>query len=339
MRAIQIAGYGNLDRLEIREIPRPTIGDHEVLVAVHAAALNPVDSKIRNGKMWPLLTYKMPLVMGNDIAGVVAETGTEVTRFKKGDRVFATLDKRCLGAFADAVAVNEQYLAPIPANLSFEEAAAIPLVGLTVYQAFELARFQPGQKVFIKAGSGGIGTFAIPYAKSRGAYVATTTSTANVGWVSKLGADLVIDYKKDRFEDVLSGYDIVLDSVDGEDVGRGLQILKPGGHLIALAGPPDAKFARAFGANLFVQLACAALSLRETIAATLRGIHYHFLLVYPSGEQLAHIGSLLQQGRVKPVIDRVFVFSDAKAAFAYAENGRAKGKVILSLLDNRATPS
>ncbi|MBN8223102.1 MAG: NADP-dependent oxidoreductase [Spirochaetes bacterium] len=331
MRAIVISGYGNPDKLELREMPRPVIADHEVLVEVHAAALNPVDAKIRAGKMWPLLTYKMPLILGNDIAGIVSETGKRVTRFRPGDRVFATLDKRRLGAFAEAVAVSEEYLAPVPAHLSFAEAAALPLVGLTVYQALQLVNFQPGQKVFIKAGAGGIGTFAIPYAKSRGAYVATTTSTANMGWVSKLGADLVIDYKKDRFEDLLSGYDIVLDSVDGEDVCRGLQILKPGGHLIALAGPPDAKFAHAFGANLFVQLACAALSWRETITAAMKGIHYHFLFVYPSGEQLRDIAQMVEQGAWKPVVDRVFAMDDMKAAFSYLEVGRAKGKVILSV--------
>lgn len=331
MRAIVISGYGNSDRLELREIPRPVIADHEVLVEVHAAALNPVDAKIRAGKMWPLLTYPMPLIMGNDIAGIVTETGKNVTRFQPGDRVFATLDKRRLGAFAEAVAVSEEYLALIPAKLSFEEAAALPLVGLTVYQALQLANFQPGQKVFIKAGSGGIGTFAIPYAKSRGAYVATTTSTANQNWVLKLGADIVIDYTKESFEDRLSAFDIVLDSVDGEDVRRGLNILKPGGHLIALAGPPDAKFARTFGANLFVQLGCAALSWRETLTAAMKGIHYHFLFVSPSGEQLREIAQVVEQGPWLPVVDRVFAMDDMKAAFAYLETGHAKGKVILAV--------
>jgi NADPH:quinone reductase-like Zn-dependent oxidoreductase len=330
MRAVVITGYGDEDVVQVRDVPKPQIHDDEVLVEVHSACINPIDVKVRKGKMKPLLTYKFPLILGTDVSGKVVEIGSGVSRFKEGEEVYASLSTSRMGAFGEYVAIHENHLSLKPDNLSFEEAASLPLVGLTVYQALhDVAKLTPGQKVFIKAGSGGIGTFAIQFAKASGAEVATTTSAKNVEWVRRLGADHVIDYQKQRFEEVLSDYDVVLDSVDGEPVARGFSILKRGGHLLSVVGPPDAKFAKKAGLNLFLQLLCGLLAWKVSKLSKKTGAQYTFVFAKPDGRQLDEIRILVENGKIKPVVDRVFPMNQVREALSYVALGRSKGKVVL----------
>jgi NADPH:quinone reductase-like Zn-dependent oxidoreductase len=276
--------------------------------------------------------------MGSDLAGVVVEVGSRVTRFKLGDSVFASAFELGTGALAEFAVVPEHAAAIKPANLDFVQAASIPMVGLTSWQALkERARLKPGQKVFIPAGSGGVGTFAIQLAKHLGAKVGTTTSTSNVALVQSLGADEVVDYKKQQFEEVLRDYDVVLGTVRGDVIAKSLEILKPKSSVVSLIGPPDAAFARARGMNVLMQFVFGLLSSKIIRHATKRSVEYSFLFAHPDGRQLAEIGDLLEAGRIRPVIDRVFPFAQAKDALAYLETGRAKGKVVVRMSDT--TPS
>src|SRR5437773_10214123 len=235
--------------------------DDDVLIEIHAAGVNPLDSKIRDGEFKLLLPYRLPLILGNELAGVVTRVGSRVRRFKPGDEVYARPDKNRIGTFAEFIAVSEDDLAIKPKSLTMGEAASIPLVGLTAWQALiEKAKLKKGQKVLIHAGSGSVGTFAIQLAKHVGATVATTTSTANVDLVKRLGANIVIDYKKDHFEEVLRDCDVVLNSLDGETLKKSVQVLKPGGNLISISGPPDAAFARSIGASWALRMVMGALS-------------------------------------------------------------------------------
>jgi NADPH:quinone reductase-like Zn-dependent oxidoreductase len=255
-----------------------------------------------------------------------------VTCFKPGDAVFASIFDLGSGSLAEFAVVPEQAAALKPANLDFVQAASIPMVGLTSWQALkERANLKPGQKVFIPAGSGGIGTFAIQLAKYLGATVGTTTSTANVDLVRGLGADEVIDYKKQEFENVLRDYDAVLGAVRGDALEKSLWILKLKGTVVSLVGPPDATFARARGMNQVMVFVFGLLSRKIIRRARKRGVAYSFLFVHPDGSQLAEIGELLEAGRIRPVIDRIFPFDQAKEALSYLEQGRAKGKVVVQM--------
>src|SRR5437660_11878893 len=221
-------------------MPEPEVRDDDVLVQVRAASLNQLDSKIRDGEFKFILPYRLPLILGNDVAGVVVRVGRKVRRFKPGDEVYARPHQDRIGTFAEFIAMNEADIALKPKNLTMEEAASLPLVGLTAWQVLvERAKLKQGQKVLIHAGSGGVGTFAIQLAKHLGAIVATTTSTANLEWVKRLGADIVIDYRKDDFEKILHDYDVVLNSLGAETLEKSLRVLKPGGKLISISGPPD----------------------------------------------------------------------------------------------------
>ena len=253
MKALVLNRYGKPDQVRFAEIPRPVLKPDEILVQVHAAGLNPIDTMIPKGSFKPIIRLRLPAILGSDLAGVVVEVGSRVTRFKTGDAIFASIFDRDAGAFAELAAVPESAAALKPANLDFVQAASIPMVGLTSWQAIkERARVRPGQKVFIPAGSGGIGTFAIQLAKHLGAMVATTTSTGNVDLVRSLGADEVIDYKQQEFEKVLRDYDAVLGTVKGDSLFKSLGILKPNSKIISLVGPPDAAFGRARGMNFFM---------------------------------------------------------------------------------------
>jgi len=316
----------------LTDIPRPTIEPDQILVEVHAAGLNPIDYMIAKGTFKPILKFQLPVTMGSDLAGVVVEVGSRVTRFKLGDSVFASAFELGTGALAEFAVVPEHAAAIKPANLDFVQAASIPMVGLTSWQALkERARLKPGQKVFIPAGSGGVGTFAIQLAKHLGAKVGTTTSTSNVALVQSLGADEVIDYKKQEFEHVLTDYDVVLGTVRGDGIAKSLGILKPKSSVVSLIGPPDAAFARARGMNFLMQFVFRLLSGRIIRQAKRRGVEYSFLFAHPDGHQLAEIGDLLEAGHIHPVIDRVFPFDQAKEALAYLETGRAKGKVVVQV--------
>lgn len=332
MKALLLDRYGKKRALRSTEVPSPALGEDEVMVQIHAAGVNLLDSKIRNGEFKLILPYRMPLVLGHDVAGVVVKVGPRVRQFKPGDEVYARPDDFRIGTFAEYIAVKEESLAIKPKALSMEEAASIPLVGLTAWQALiEKANLKKGQKVFIQAGSGGVGTFAIQLARHVGATVATTTSSANIDLVRGLGADVVIDYRKDDFEKILQGYDVVLHSQDATALEKSLRVLKPGGTLISISGPPDPAFAKEIGATWFVNLIVRLLSSGVRKRAAGRDLRYSFLFMRASGRQLSEITSLIDSGAIRPVVDRVFSFDQTNEAMAYVEKGRAKGKVVVKV--------
>jgi len=332
MKALIFKRYGGPKHIAFADLPRPVPKPDEILVQVHAAGLNPIDNRISKGTFKPILRFQLPATLGSDLAGVVVEVGNRVTRFKPGDAVFASVFDLGTGSLAEFAIAPESAAALKPANLDFVQAASIPMVGLTAWQALkERAQLKPGQKVFIPAGSGGIGTFAIQLAKHLGAKVGTTTSTGNVELVRSLEADEVIDYKKQEFEEVLRDYDVVLGTVRGDSIQKSLRILKPRSKVVSLIGPPDAAFARSRGMNLFMEFVFGLLSRNLIRRAKKRGAGYSFLFVQPDGGQLATIGELLETGKIRPVIDKVFPFDQAKEALAYLEKGRAKGKVVVQM--------
>lgn len=318
--------------LKLGEMPEPELRDDEVLVMVHSAGVNLLDAKIKNGEFKLILPYRLPLILGHDVAGVVVKVGSLVHRFKPGDQVYSRPDDFRIGAFAELIAIKEDSLAIKPEALTMEEAASIPLVGLTAWQALvEKANLKKGQKVFIQAGSGGVGTFAIQLAKHLGAFVATTTSTANVDWVKSLGADLVIDYKKDDFENILQDYDVVLNSQDSKTLFKSLNVLKSGGKLISISGPPDPTFADEIKASYFLKLIMGLLSLSIRKKAQRRNVNFSFLFMKANGNQLREITTLINSGAIRPVVDRIFPFEATQEAMAYVQTGHAKGKVVVKV--------
>jgi NADPH:quinone reductase-like Zn-dependent oxidoreductase len=333
MKTFMIERYGDKAGVRAGEMPDPQVGADDILVRIHAASVNPLDLKIRDGDFKAILPYRLPLILGNDLAGVVVQVGSAVTRFAVGDEVYARPDKDRIGAFAELIAVHQDDVAIKPATLTMEEAASLPLVALTSWQALvERAQVQPGQKVLIHAGSGGLGTIAVQLAKQLGAHVATTASSANVDLLKELGADVVVDYKKQAFETLLHGYDVVLDSLGGETLEKSLQVLKPGGKAISVAGPPDAAFARELGANPILLLAMSALSFKTRRRAKHRNVTYSFLFMKASGDQLHKLTPLIDAGKIRPVVDRVFPFDQTRQAMEYVEKGRAKaGKVVVTM--------
>ena len=343
MKAFVIDRYGKKAALRAADMPMPELRADEVLVQIHAAGVNLLDSKIRSGEFKLILPYKLPLILGHDVAGVVVRVGPRVRQFKPGDEVYSRPDDFRIGAFAEFIAVKEDSLAHKPKSITMEAAASVPLVGLTAWQALvENAGLRKGQKVFIQAGSGGVGTFAIQLAKHLGAFVATTTSAANIEWVKRLGADVVIDYKKDDFEEVLHDYDVVLNSQDAKTLAKSLRILKPGGKLISISGPPDPDFAKRIGAPWFVKSIVRLLSFGVRRNFKQRKVGYSFLFMQANGRQLREITSLIDSGAIRPVIDRVFPFESTNDAMAYVESGRAKGKVVVRVKPptaNAGTPT
>jgi NADPH:quinone reductase-like Zn-dependent oxidoreductase len=332
MKAFIVDSYGSSDSVRAGEMPDPELRDDDVLIQIHAASINPLDLKIRDGKLKLVLRYRLPLILGNDLAGVVVRVGSRVRRFKPGDEVYARCDTDRIGAFAELISINEDSVAIKPRTLKMEEAASIPLVGLTAWQTLiERANLKAGQKVLIHSGSGGVGTIAIQLAKHLGATVATTTSTANVDWVKGLGADRVIDYRKDDFEAVLRDYDVVLDTLGGEVLEKSLRVLKPGGKLVSIAGPPDPEFAKDMGLAWILRQVMRLLSHRIRKSAKRHRVSYSFHFMKPSGDQLRQIGSLIDSGAIRPTVDRVFPFESTKEALAYVERGRARGKVIVKM--------
>lgn len=338
MKAFVIERYGKQEPLRLADVPEPMLGEQDVLVQVHAASINPLDLKIRSGALKRILPMRLPLVLGNDLAGVVMRVGAKVQRFKPGDEVYARTDTHRIGSFAEFIALAESNLALKPTSLTMEQAASIPLVGLTAWQALvEKGNLRKGQKIFIHAGSGGVGTLAIQLAKHLGASVATTTSSANVALVKSLGADIVIDYKKDDFAKTLRDYDLVLHSLGAEELEKSLVVLKPGGQLITLSGPPDPEFARNAGMPKLLQLIVGLLSRKIRKKAGQHQVGYSFLFMRGSGEQLSTLGELIDSGVIQPVIDKVFPFEETENALAYVESGRARGKVVVQVVapDNR----
>ncbi|HHA1767470.1 NADP-dependent oxidoreductase [Enterobacter ludwigii] len=332
MKAFTFKRYGKSPELGFDDVDFPSPGDDEILVKVYAVGLNPIDNMIPTGMFKRVLHFSLPATLGSDVSGVVVATGRRVTRFKAGDEVFASIFDRGTGSLAEFVRVPENLAALKPATLDFVQAASLPMVSLTSWQALtERAKLRAGQKVFIPAGSGGIGSFAIQLAKHLGAMVGTTTSTANIDWVSRLGADEVVDYKKQEFEKVLSGYDIVLGTIRGDAIEKSTQILKPGGKIVSLIGPLDTAFARERHLNVFLRFVLGLMSRKIMQLSKKRGLTYSFLFVRPDGSQLSQIAELMDAQRIKPVIDNVFPFAETGDAFAYLARGHAKGKVVVKI--------
>lgn len=333
MKAYIVKKYGKKEILHLADRAMPTIQENEVLVQIHSAGVNSLDALIRNGEFKLFLPYKPSFVSGHDMAGVVTQVGSKVSRFKPGDEVYARVPDHHIGSFAEFIAVDEKALAVKPTNISMEEAGSIPLVGLTSWQALvETGKVKKGQKVFIQAGSGGVGTFAIQLAKQLGAFVATTTSAKNMDLVKSLGADLIIDYAKQDFEEILKGYDLVLHSnKDKKVLEKSLRILKPGGQLISLTGPPTPEFATRMGLPGYLKFITKLLSAGTKRKAKQLNVTFTFLFMRAEGNQLGEISKLIEAGIIRPVIDKVFPFEQTNEALAYVEAGRARGKVVVKV--------
>jgi len=333
MKAFTIDRYGKKEPGRLADMPEPEVRDDDVLIEVHAAGVNPLDGKIKSGEFKLILPYRLPLILGNDVAGKVLRVGAKVKDFKPGDEVYARPDDDRIGTFAERIAVKASSVAHKPASLSMIEAAAMPLVGLTAWQVLvETAKLKKGQKVFIQAGSGGVGSVAIQLAKHLGAFVATSTSTANVAWAKALGADLVIDYKTQDFATVLHDYDVVLNSLGNDELNKSLKILKPGGHLISISGPPTPAFATARGLAWPLKQVLRLISSGIRRKAKKRGVAYSFVFMRADGGQLRELATLIDGGAIRPIIDTVFAFADTQKALAYSESGRVKGKVVVQVI-------
>jgi NADPH:quinone reductase-like Zn-dependent oxidoreductase len=332
MKAFIINKYSKDAGLQLADIPVPVVKDNDVLVEVHAAGVNLLDSKIKTGEFKLILPYQFPLILGHDVAGVITRIGKNVKQFKVGDEVYARPTDHRIGTFAEFIAIDEKDVALKPRNLSMEEAASIPLVALTAWQVLvESAQITAGQKVFIQAGSGGVGTIAIQLAKHLGATVATTAGASSFDLVKELGADVMIDYKKEDFETRLSNYDVVLNSQDKNTLEKSLRILKSGGKLISISGPPTPEFAREKGVPWFVKIVLSLISAGVRKKARKLHVDYSFLFMRAQGEQLSKITALIESGIIRSVMDKVYSFEQTNDALSYVESGRAKGKVVIKI--------
>ncbi|REH00788.1 NADP-dependent oxidoreductase [Flavobacterium aquicola] len=333
MKAFIVKKYGKKEKLHLTDWAEPIVNESDVLVQVHSAGVNLLDSLIRNGEFKLFLPYKHSFVNGHDVAGVVTKIGSKVSKFKVGDEVYSRPSDYRVGTFAEYISIDENDVAIKPKNLSMEEAGSIPLVGLTAWQALvEIGKIQKGQKVFIQAGSGGVGTFAIQLAKHLGAFVATTTSAKNIDLVKLLGADLIIDYKTEDFETKLKEYDLVLHSNrDTKILEKSLRVLKPGGQLVSLVGPPTPEFATAIGLPWYLKLVTKLISLGVKKKAEKLNTNFVFLFMRAEGTQLSQITKLIEAGVIKPVIDKIFPFQQTNEALSYVETGRSKGKVVIKI--------
>lgn len=334
MQAFVMTGYGGPDKTELREMLRPAAGPGEVLVNVHAAGLNPVDYKTREGMLRVIQSYAFPAIMGNELAGTIEKVGAGVIDFAPGDRVFARVPKDAMGALAEYAALPAETCALIPDGWGFEQAAAIPLAGLTALQALrDELDLQPSQRVLITGGAGGVGTFAIQIAKWLGAHVITTASPRGRELVTRLGADQVIDYTSEKFEDVLGEkVDAVFDLIGGETLSRSFGVVKTGGTVLSVAGMPEPQTADDLDGGLKLKALFWAISIKFRAQAARHGVNYRYLFMHPSGAELAELAALLEQGKLEPVIDKTFPFPQAKEALTYLEQGHAKGKVVVRIV-------
>ncbi|BAM86310.1 zinc-binding oxidoreductase [Bradyrhizobium oligotrophicum S58] len=332
MKAYVVEKYQKKGPLRLAERPDPQVQNADVLIRVHASAVNLIDSKVRDGEFKIFLPYRPPFVLGHDVAGTVVKVGPGVSRFKVGDEIYARPRDHRIGTFAELIAIHQDDVALKPRTLTMEEASSVPLVALTAWQALvDVAKVKPGEKVFIQAGSGGVGTIAIQLAKHLGATAATTTSAKNAALVKSLGADVVIDYTTQDFEKIFSGYDVVLHSQDPKTLAKSLNVLKPGGRLVSISGPPDPAFATALGLNAVLKLVIRLLSRSVRKQAKRLGVDYSFLFMHADGRQLEQIAGLIDSGAIRPVVDRIFPFAQTPEALAYVETGRAKGKVVIKV--------
>jgi hypothetical protein len=332
MKALLIKGYGDIEsNLSFEDIKKPTCGKKQILVEIYSAGVNPIDYKIIEGQLKALQKLKFPAQIGFDVAGVVIEKGDEVNNFNIGDKVYSRVSGDEPGTFAEFIAIDCNLASHMPNNLSFNEASSLPLVALTTIQSFEKAELKANNKILIHAGSGGIGTFAIQYAKSKGAFVYTTTSTNNVEWVRELGADVVIDYKKDNYEDIVKDIDVVYDTLGGKYTTNAFNIIKEGGKVISIAGDIDKETSIELGLNTFVRFLLSLKRMKITKLITKKSAYYKFILMNPSGSQLNDLKLLIEENKIKAIIDKSFSFPESIKALIYLKKGRAKGKVVIQL--------
>jgi alcohol dehydrogenase len=332
MRAFVLDGYGAVaDHVRLAEIADPVPGPEDVLVEIHAASLNPIDFKIVHGDLKRISKYQLPRPFGFDASGIVLSVGARASRFKPGDAVYMRASRETIGTFAEKIALPEKFVALKPAHISYPEAAALPLVGLTTLQGFARVKAHAGQRILIHAGAGGIGTFAVQYARHLGLHVTTTTSSKNAGFVKSLGADRVIAYDRENYLDAGGDYDIVYDTLGGAFTIDAFKVVKRGGVVISLSGPPDRDFARREGAGWLVRAVVWLMSRKVYAASAERGATYCWFFTEPSGDQLREIAGLVDRGAIKPMIDREFSFEQLPAALSYLETGRARGKVVLKV--------
>jgi len=332
MKALQIKGYGDVkSNLAFYDIEIPKIKENQVLIEVYAASTNPIDYKIIEGSLKRVMKLSFPTRIGYDAAGVVREKGAKVAGLNVGDEVYSSVPPRSRGTFAEYIAVDDNMVCLKPMNLNFEQSASFPMVGLTTVQAFEKADLKSGDKVLIHAGSGGIGSFAIQYAKSKGAYVYTTTSTPNVTWVKALGADRVIDYKTENYLDIVNNLDIVYDTLGANYTVDAFNVIKKGGKVVTLVGPVDATTAREMGLSGVARLYLYFKRLKIAKQIKKKSAYYKLIFMNPNSRQLNSIKKLVEDGYVKPIIDKTFPFSEVIDALLYQKSGRAKGKIIIKM--------
>jgi NADPH:quinone reductase-like Zn-dependent oxidoreductase len=333
MKAFVVEKYGK-SGLHPAQIPEPGVGPRDVLVRVSAASINPLDKMIRNGEFKLLLKYKTPFVLGHDVAGIVTRVGADVRDYKVGDEVFARPRDLRIGTFAEYVAIDHADIALKPNSLTMEESAAVPLVALAAWQALvDLAQVKPGQKVLVHAGAGGLGSTVVQLARHLGVYVATTAHGNDEEKVRGLGANQIIDYTKADFAELLSGYDVVLDSLGGDNLKKSLGVLRPGGLAISVVGPPDPAFAGQIGKPLLKPV-MALMSRKVRAQARKLGVRYAFFFMRANGAQLKTLVALYDAGTLRPVLDRMFPFDKTLDAMAYVEQGRAKGKVVVTMVSH-----
>lgn len=316
----------------LKQVEIPTMRSNDVLVQIVAASINPIDIKTKDGGLRMLLKYEMPMIMGSDFSGVVTAVGDSVTSYQVGDAIYGRVQKNRIGTFAEFIAVDQVDVALKPTNMTFEEAASIPLVGLTSYQAIhDIMKVRPGDKVMIQGGSGGIGVLAIQIAKNLGAYVATTTSADNFALVQSLGADEVIDFRTTDFSEVLSGYDFILDTRGGKTLEDAFKIVRPGGKVVNIAGLPNARFGREYGVPLWKRMAFGFATRNLTKLEKKTDVTYTFLFMKPSGAELEILRQLIERDVIHAVIDRVIPFDQIDSALTYSRSGKATGKIILKM--------
>lgn len=330
MRAFVFDSYRQ--PLHVAEVAEPVVGDHDVLVEVAAAGVNKLDDMIRTGEFQQLLRIHLPQPLGHDVAGTVLRTGAEVTGFAVGDRVFARPRDGRIGTWAERIAVHEDDLAPAPATTTPVEAASLPLVALTAWQALvEIGQVQPGQKVLVHGGAGGVGTIAIQLAKHLGAEVATTASARDADFLRELGADTVLDYRTQDFATELTGYDLVLDNRGGDTLQRSLTVLRRGGVVVGIVGPPTPAFARRAGLNPVLRIAMRLLSRRVRARARALGVRYEFLFMRADGAQLRQISGLVDAGVLRPVVGATFPFEQTPQALASMGHAGYRGKAVVTV--------
>jgi len=305
MKAIRIHQYGGPEVLAQVEMQRPTPGPNEVLIKVHAASVNPFDWKARAGYVKEFFPLAFPATLGSDVSGTVEEVGLGAARFKRGDEVYASLGMEG-GGYAEYAVAKEAIVAAKPRTLDHVRAAAVPTASITAWQALlEVAQLRAGQKVLIHAAAGGVGNFAVQFAKTKGAYVIGTASSKNQGFLRELGVDKAIDYQRTRFEDVVHDADLVLDTIGGDTQERSFKALKKGGILVSIVQPPSQELAAKYG-----------------VRALFYGAH-------PSSANLAEIAMLIDAGKVKTVVETVLPLAEARRAHELSQRGHGRGKIVL----------